>query len=143
MKPRTVVLLACSLIAICLGHGCGGREQTDAGETSHQYADVEEFADQYVRLMGEYVAAMDQADSAQEVATAINRLADGVERLQPAMQEVLEKYPELKNDQDMPEELRKIESRMQEIFMKMQHTLEKVWPYMDDPNVQKAHARLE
>ncbi len=24
MKPRTVVLLACSLIAICLCHGCGG-----------------------------------------------------------------------------------------------------------------------
>lgn len=153
MKPRTVILLACSLIAICLCHGCGGRDDTgaeeapprraDVGKPSHQYADIEEFSDQYMRLIEEYAAAMDRADSAQAVATAINRFADGIEKLGPAMQRLREKYPELEDNQDLPEEVKKLESRMEEAGMKMVQAMMKAAPYMGDPEVQKAQARLD
>lgn len=134
MKPRTAMLLACSLVAICLSPGCGSNKP---------YADAEEVFDQYASLIEEYAAALDQADNAQAVAAAVNRFADGMQKLQPAMERISEKYPELETGENVPEELKHLESKMEEVGTKMGQAMMKVMSYMNDPEVQKALERLE
>lgn len=133
MKQTVVLSLVCVLAAIPFLPGCGGEK----------YADVEQASNQWVSAMEDYTAAMDKAGSAPDVAKAINQLADKMEKLAPTMQKFAEKYPELKDNQNVPEPLKKVQSRMEEAGQKMVGSMMKIAPYMNDPEVQKAQQRLE
>ncbi|HSW00289.1 MAG TPA: hypothetical protein VLI39_08965 [Sedimentisphaerales bacterium] len=134
MRQNVVISLACVLTAIPFLPGCGGGEK---------YADVEKASNQWVSAMEEYTAALDKAGSAQDVAKATNQFADKMEKLAPTMQKLTEKYPELKNDQNLPEPLKKVQSKMEEAGTKMMGSMMKIAPYMNDPEVQKAQQRME
>ena len=133
MRQNVVISLVCVLTAIPFLPGCGGKK----------YADVEQASNQWAGIIEEYAAALDKAGSAQDVAKATNQFADKMEKLAPAMQKLTEKYPELKNDQNTPEPLKKIQTRMEEAGKKMMGSMMKIAPYMNDPEVQKAQTRLE
>jgi uncharacterized protein YukE len=133
MRQNVVLSLACVLTAIPFLSGCGGGK----------YADVEQASNQWVSAMEGYAAALDKAGSAQDVAKATNQFADKMEKLAPTMQKLQDKYPELKNEQNMPEPLKKLESRMEEAGKKMMGAMMKIAPYMNDPEVQKAQQRLD
>jgi len=94
-------------------------------------------------LIEEYAAALDKAGSAPDVAKATNQFVDKMEKLAPAMQKLTEKYPELKSGQNLPEPLKKVQTRMEEASKKMMGSMMKAAPYMNDPEVQKAQQRLE
>lgn len=133
MRQNVVISLACVLTAIVLLPGCGGRK----------YADVEQTSNQCAGLIENYAAALDKAGGAPDVAKATNQFVDKMEKLMPAMQKLKEEYPELENEQNMPEPLKKIQSRMEEASKKMMGAMMKAAPYMNDPEVQKAQQRLE
>ena len=133
MRQNIVISLACVLTAIPFLPGCGGEK----------YADVEKASNQWADAMEEYTAALDKAGSAKDVAEATNRFADAMEKLKPAMQKLTDKYPELKNDQNPPESLKKMQTRMEEAGKKMMGSMMKAAAYMNDPEVQKAQQRLE
>jgi len=133
MRQNVVLILACVLTAIPFLPGCGGGK----------YADVEQASNQWVSAMEGFTAAMDKAGNAQDAAKAINQFADKAEKLAPTMQKLTEKYPELKNTQNPPESLKKIQSRMEAAGQKMVGAMMKVGPYMTDPEVQKAQQRLD
>ena len=77
------------------------------------------------------------------MAKATNLFADKMEKLTPTMQKLSDKYPELKNNQNPPEPLKEMQSRMEEASKKMMGAMMKAAPYMADPEVQKAQKRLE
>ena len=133
MKQKVVISLACVLIAIPFLPGCGGEK----------YADVEQASNQWVSAMEGYTTALDKAANAQDVAKATNQFADKMEKLTPTMQKLSDKYPELKNNQNPPEPLKKVQSRMEEAGKKMMASMMKAAPYMNDPEVQKAQQRLD
>jgi hypothetical protein len=133
MRQNVVITLACVLTTIPFLPGCGGGK----------YADVEQASNQWVSAMEGFTAALDKAGSAPDVAKATNQFADKMEKLAPTMKKLSDKYPELKNGQNLPEPLKKIQSRMEEAGKKMMGSMMKITPYMNDPEVQKAQQRMD
>jgi len=65
-----------------------------------------------------------------------------MENLWPKMQKLSEKYPELKDRNNQPEELKESQKKAEEVSKKMVASMMKIMPYMMDPEVQKAQQRL-
>jgi hypothetical protein len=134
MRQKTVISLACVLTAISFLPGCGGGKK---------YADAEQTSNQWASATETFASSLDKAANAQDVAKATNQFADQMEKLMPTMQKLTEKYPELKNSQNLPEPLKKVQTRVEEANKKMMGSMMKIAPYMNDPEVQKAQKRLE
>ena len=132
MKRRVLILVACLAGMLFLCVGCGNK-----------YSEVEKLNKEFIELTEEYVADLDKADDAKDVAKAINRYADGMEDLWPKMRAISEKYPELKDRNNPPEELKESQKKAEEVGIKMAGTMRKVMPYMRDPAVRKAQQRIQ
>jgi len=122
------VLIGCFLVIV----GCGGSK----------YADSIEVNEKFVQLMEDYVNALEKASSADQVATAMNSFADGMEVLGPKIKELAKKYPELTNTENLPEELKASQKRVEAVGKKMAGAFMKIMPYMRDPAVQDAQKRV-
>lgn len=133
MKTKILIPTLSILMLLFLITGCGG---------GGKYADVIALNKQYVKLMETYIADLDKADSATKVSDAMNRYADGLEKIWPQMMEMGEKYPELQNPNNLPDELRPAQEEAESLAQKMMGTFQKIMPYMEDPEVVKAQQRL-
>ncbi len=131
MKKVTMTLFLGLLTTSFLMMGCAGK-----------YSDVKKMNEEYIVLVENYVADLDKADNAGDTAKAINRFADGMEKIWPEMRELAEKYPELKDQSNIPEELRVTQKKADEMGAKMAGAMMKMMPYMGDPEVLKAQQRL-
>jgi hypothetical protein len=112
--------------------GCGAK-----------YEDARQANEQYVLLLERFVTEMQESENAQDVAAAMNRFSIGMEQLGPTMKQVMEKYPELRQKNTMPEELLELEKRADVVFAKMESAMMKIMPHMGDAEVLKAHQRME
>jgi uncharacterized protein YjgD (DUF1641 family) len=92
--------------------------------------------------MEEYVASLEKAASAKEVTAAVNRFADGMGVIGPKMKKIAEKYPELKDKANPPEEVRPSQEKAEEVAGKFQGSIMKIMPHMSDPEVQAAFKRV-
>jgi len=127
-----MVVLFLSLLTISfLIIGCGGK-----------YSDAKKMNEEFIALVEDYIADLDKADNAKGAAKAINRFADGMEDLWPRMQKLSEKYPELKDKSNPPEELKESQKRAEAMSQKMAGAMIKLMAYIKDPEVQKAQKRL-
>ena len=122
----------CLLIVLFLMNGCGGGKYSDAIKLNMEY----------IGLMETYIADLDKADNAKGVAKAMNRYADGLEKIWPQMKKISEKYPELKDKDNPPEELQASQKEAESVGQKMVGTYRKIMPYMGDPEVKKAQERI-
>lgn len=131
MKKLVVVLILSLLILPVLIIGCGDK-----------YSDVKKMNKAYISLVDEYIADLDKADNAKAVTKAMNRFSDGMEDLGPKMQKAYEKHPELKDQSNLPDELRETSKKVEEVAQKLFGSMMKVMPYMMDPEVLKAQQRF-
>ncbi len=122
----------CALAVSFLIAGCAGK-----------YDDAKKANKEYMGLVQGYVDDLDKSESAQDTAKAINRFADGMEVLWPKMKALSEKYPELKDRNNIPEELKEMQAEAAEVGKKMGSSMMKLMPYMQDPEVQKAQKHLQ
>jgi len=127
LAPASVCPVGVFLIA-----GCAGK-----------YADAKKVNKEYMALVQGYVDDLEKTETAQDAAKAINRFADGMEGLWPKMKALSEKYPELKDRNNIPEELKEMQAEAAEVGKKMGNSMMKLMPYMQDPEVQKAQKRLQ
>ncbi len=132
MKKGLVFLLMCILPAALLFAGCGGK-----------YSDVKKVNAEYVALVQRYVDDLEKVTNAKDAAKAIDRFVDGMQDLWPKMKALAKKYPELKDRNKAPEELKELQAKAQEMGRKMGAAMRKLMPYMQDPEVQKAQKRLQ
>jgi hypothetical protein len=132
MKRKVTISLTCVLISIFFLCGCSDKK----------YADVEKATNQSAELMEQYVASLEKAGSAKDVAKAMNSFAEGMKKLQPTMKRLMEKYPELKDSQNPPEELKGVQTRMEDVGKRMSGAMMKIAQYMGDPEVQKAQQEM-
>ena len=132
MKRGLFLSLLCALAVSFLIAGCGGK-----------YADAKKVNQEYMDLVQGYVDDLDKTESAKDAAKAINRFADDMEDLWPKMKALSEKYPELKDRNNVPEELKEMQAEAAEVGKKMGSSMMKLMPYMNDPDVQKAQKRLQ
>jgi len=132
MKKGLLLPVLCALAVLLLIAGCAGK-----------YDDAKKVNKEYVALVQGYVDDLDKTENAQDAAKAINRFADGMEGLWPKMKALSEKYPELKDRNNIPEELKELQAEAAEVGKKMGSSMMKLMPYMQDPEVQKAQKHLQ
>ncbi len=129
---KTIAMPVLSFIVVSLLiFGCGGR-----------YSDVKEVNEEYISLIDDYIADIDKAENAGDAAEAINKFADGMEKLWPKMLSLGEKYPELKDESKLPDDIRKLNRKVEETSKKMGAAMVKLIPYMMNGDVIKAQKRL-
>jgi hypothetical protein len=132
MKKSLLIPFVCALAIPLLMAGCGGK-----------YADAKKVNNEYIELMQRYIDDLDKTENAKQAADAIRRFADGMEKLWPRMRELSEKYPELKDTNNPPEELMETQAKAQEMGKKMAGAMMKIMPYLSDPEVREAQKRLQ
>lgn len=128
---KRLMTVAVCVLALVLVTGCGGK-----------YSDVEKINEEYVGIVEGYIADLDKADDADEVVKAMNSFTDDLEVLWPKMRELADKYPELENEEDLPEELKESQDRAEEVGAKMATSFMKIMKYMDNPDVMAAQERM-
>jgi predicted nucleic acid-binding Zn-ribbon protein len=108
-----------------------------------KYSDMIDVNTKFINAMEKYITSTGKADSAKDVAKAINEYSDQMEKLAPQMKKVRDKYPELKNNTDVPEELESLQKKTQGLEQKMTNSFMNMMKYMMDPDVQAAQERLQ
>ena len=108
--------------------GCGGS----------QYSDAEAVMNDKAEALKKYVGAIETADNAQAVADAIDGFTSDMKLLIPKMKEMNAKYPEIKNNLEMPDELKALSEEIASLSRSLQETMMKSMQYLQDPAVQKA-----
>lgn len=132
MKKGLVLPILCALSVLLMTAGCAGK-----------YADAKKANREYMELVKGYIDDLNKTESARDAAKAINRFVDGMQDLLPRMMALAEKYPELRNAKNYPEELKEMRAEAAELAKKMGSSMMKVMPYVQDPEVQKAQKRLQ
>jgi hypothetical protein len=130
MKRVIIPVMSLLLMAMVVS-SCGSK-----------YADVKKQQVKFGKATEAYVADLEKADDAEAVAKAINSFADEMEVLWPEMQALSEKYPELKDQDNVPKELEASQKEAEAAGKKMAGTFMKVMPHMTNPEVRKANERL-
>lgn len=119
----TVVLFLIGLTA------CGGGK----------YADIKDFMNKSVEANEKFAAAAEKAENVDDAIAVIEKFAADMKVLMPKMKEILEKYPEFKDETKMPEELKAMKTKGDESSKKMQAAMQKLsQTYMQDAKFQAA-----
>ena len=132
MKSNNLILMLCLTTTLLLFNGCGGKK----------YADVRDVLEDYTKVMDDYITKLDKSENAGDVTKAMNSFADQMEKIAPKMKKISDKYPELKNSDNPPEELKDLQGKAEESGRKIVNAMMKIMPYMNDPEVQKAQERM-
>ncbi|MDP6526728.1 MAG: hypothetical protein QGH15_21205 [Kiritimatiellia bacterium] len=131
MKKAVIVPLLCVVVLASTLSSCAAK-----------YADAKKLNADYISLMEAFLADLEKATDAKGVAKALNGFSDGMEKLMPRMKKLSEKYPELKDKNNLPTEMAESQKKAEEIGKKMAGAFMKAMPYMTDPEVQKAQQRM-
>ena len=132
MRTRNLITMSLILISLLIISGCGGKK----------YDDVKNAIQKQTKLMEGLAVELDKATDATGVAKAINNFADGMEKLLPEMKKLRKKYPELEDEDNLPEELKEAQDNAEEMAKKYGGSMMKIMPYMNDPEDQKAQQRM-
>lgn len=119
-------------VAACKGSGTAG---------GGKYADAKEVLDKYIGANEKFTAALESANSADAVVAALNTLTGTMKAIAPEFKAIETKYPEFKNQDNPPEELKPLMTRLEAAAGKMMAAMQKIAPYASDPKVQEAQAK--
>jgi predicted nuclease with TOPRIM domain len=109
-----------------------------------QYGEVKETMESASKVMETLVKEMDQAEDGKAVASALNRFADELAALQPKMYELLKKYPELQNPENLPAEVKEMVDKVETFEReKLTSVFMKATKYSSDPEVAKAMQKIQ
>jgi hypothetical protein len=144
MKIRgwmTLLSLAVFVMGItACGGGDGGGDGVVGGG---KYSDIKSIMNKFNENTERWIEAMEKADTAKKVAAALTDYANIMKGLNAEMTEMEEKYPELTDMSDPPEELKEEAAKMEGLWMKLGSVMMKAAEFADDPEVQKAQAEFE
>lgn len=107
-----------------------------------KYADAKKVMEKWVGTTNEFIADMDNVTDAAGAAAAINTYADSMKAMAADMKKIQEKYPEIKDEKNPPEELKEIAAQMEEVMPKMMGAMMKLAQYSQDPAVMEAQKKL-
>ncbi|MCP5106835.1 MAG: hypothetical protein GY950_25855 [bacterium] len=107
-----------------------------------KYAEPKDVLEKYVTAMEDVINAFDKAGDADAVAAALNKYSDYMKDLGPKLKEMSEKYPELSNKDNPPEELLPLVERLNAAMGKFEGAMAKVGQYATDPKVMEAQKKF-
>ena len=97
----------------------------------------------FIDAMEKYAVELERASSAKAVAEATNRYADKIKALAPKIKKLRNKYPEIKDPDKLPAKLKDLDKKAENLQVKLSAGFMNMMKYMMDPDVQKAHKRLQ
>lgn len=130
---KKAVVFGCVAVLILAAGACKG---------GGKYGDIQKVMEKYIAASEKLATAMDGVKNANDVAAALTAFAKSAEDLAPKIKEFETKYPELKDMNNPPEELKPVVEKAQAVAGKMMEAMGKVAPYASDPKVQEAQARI-
>jgi predicted small secreted protein len=133
-----VIVVALSLAA-CKGKGAGGEVVAGGGK----YADVEKVFGKYIDANEKFATALEGAKTADDVVAAINTMTDTTKAVAPELKAFETKYPEFKNQDNPPAELKPLMDRMMAAGGRMIAAMQKLGPLATDPKVVEAQAKFQ
>ena len=72
----------------------------------------------------------------------MNGFADKMEELGPKLKAMAQKYPELKDPKNLPDELRESRKKSEDVGKRMAGSIMKMMQFMTSPEVQAAQQRM-
>ncbi|MCK4943498.1 MAG: hypothetical protein KAS65_07970 [Candidatus Aminicenantes bacterium] len=108
-----------------------------------KYADAKKVMGKFISITNDFVSDMEKADDADSTAAAINAYAHEMEHLSADMKKIQEKYPEIKDQENPPEELKELAGQMEEVMPKMMAAMMKLAKYAQEPAVMEAQKKLQ
>ena len=123
----TVVIFLSMLFA------CGGGK----------YADAKKVMEDFVSATNDFVNGLEKADDAASTAAVINTYADEMKDITAEMKKIQEKYPEIKDQKNPPEELKEVVAQVEEVMPKMMGAMMKIAKYAQDEEVMAAQKKLQ
>jgi hypothetical protein len=103
-----------------------------------KYADAISVIEKFVASNEGLLKSLEGAKDAESVAAALNKATADVKELAPKMKALGEKYPEFKNMENPPAELKPAVDKLMAVAGKMMGVFEKIGPFLSDPKVQEA-----
>jgi len=120
-----------------------GNTASSSDMASGKYADFVEMAERMAKSLEQCTAEMESASSASEVASALNTLADAKKVWKLRGKALDEKYPEFKDPDTLPPELKPLADRMKALGGRFGQAMQKANKYADDPEVRAAMKRVQ
>lgn len=132
---KKALVLACVVVLLVSVAACN----KDGGG---KYADVKKVFGKYIEATEKFATTMEGVKSADEVVKAIEVYTVAAKELGPEIKGFEAKYPEFKDMENPPEELKPLVDRMQAVATKMMGSMGKIAEFASDPKVQEAQAKL-
>ncbi len=121
---------------------CGLCLLISACSKSSKYSDILEVNEEHLTAMEKYVNEIEKAVNAGDVAKVVEQYADSMEKIIPKMKEMAQKYPELKNETEMPEEFKEFKIRMEALGERFSKSTMNIMKYMQDVKVQESFKKM-
>ena len=131
MKRNLLCVVLIVTVAVIFS-GCGNK-----------YSSAVDINNKFAAATEEYIEALAKCDSAKSAADAIDTYAAKMEKIAPKIKEFAEKYPELRNTNEVPEDLKESQEKVAAATAKMGSAMMNLMKYMGDPKVQEAQQRLQ
>lgn len=106
------------------------------------YSDAIKVQEKFIAAMENYVQKMETVQSSSGVVSALNSYTDRINKIAPQMKAMMEKYPELKNSDKIPEPFKPLSVRAKKVAEEMGMAMMKAMPHMQNPAVQAAQQRM-
>lgn len=132
MFKRTAVALL-AMVVVMLVAACGGGK----------YSDVKDVMSKMNVSMDKFAASMDSVTDAAGAAKALTDFATEFQGFKSTLEDMDKKYPELKDVQDPPAELKEVYDGLQASSGKMMDAMVKIQAYAEDPAVLEAMSKLQ
>ena len=88
--------------------------------------------------MENFINGMEKAEDSQAVVKTLNAFSAEMSDLKPKLQALEKKYPEIKDQENAPEELKPMMKQVEDLSARMINAMMKLYQFGDDPDVQKA-----
>lgn len=132
MKKMLMIFSISALLIIAWG--CGGGKYDDAKEALNKQYD----------LMQDFSVGIENAKNSDDIVAVLEKFQKTAEETKAEMMALLEKYPELKDKVNPPEELKAEIKKMDEIGPKFFGAMMKIGKeYGDNPEVKQALQKMQ
>lgn len=131
---RNVIVVVSIAALIVIASGCGGGKYDDAKQSLNTQYD----------MMQDFAVGIENAKNSAEVVTVLKKLQTTAAGTKDEMMALTEKYPELKDKINPPEELKAEIKKMDKIGPKFIGAMRKLGQqYGEDPEVQQALQKMQ
>ena len=107
-----------------------------------KYGDVKKTYQKVIKLHDAMAASIENAETAEEIAAALNAFTSEMLRIQPDLLNIIKKYPELKDKETIPEDLKPLMEKVEKSGEKASLAMIKVLKYQHYPVVKTALSKL-